>query len=276
MCAARIPSSRPPIVRKPTFSPTRFRTYIECALKYRYIYQDKLGKFYLKSRAGFSFGSTLHHVLQDFHAEGATQTPDEMVARMDVNWIAAGYETAEQEQVHKAAGAEIVQAYHSAHLERAAAQVETWATEKTLTSDMGRFKLSGRVDRIDRHADGRLEIIDYKSGRQETTPEEVASSLAMNCYQLILSRLYPESSVFATIYCLRSGVQASYSLQGAAKEAFERDVIVLADTILDTDFAPLRPVRVEACEDCDFISRCSRFWKMQGREAEVDTPHFDE
>ena len=47
--------------------------------------------------------------------------------------------------------------------------METIATEKTISCDMGRFKLSGRVDRIDRHADGRLEIIDYKSGRWDTS-----------------------------------------------------------------------------------------------------------
>ncbi len=157
MCAARTPS-RSPAARKPTFSPTRFRTYLECALKYRYVYQDKIGKFYLKSRAGYSFGSTLHHVLQEFHEEGATHSPEEMVARLETNWIAAGYETAEQEQTHRAAGEQIVQAYHTAHQERIEAQVETWATEKTLTCDMGRFKLSGRVDRIDRHADGRLVV----------------------------------------------------------------------------------------------------------------------
>ena len=61
--------------RKPTLSPTRIGTYLECAVKYRYIYQDKIGRFYTKARAGFSFGSTLHNVLQDFHEQGATHTP---------------------------------------------------------------------------------------------------------------------------------------------------------------------------------------------------------
>ena len=276
MRTARTASSRPVVPRKPTLSPTRIRTFLECAVKYRFVYIDKLGKFYLRSRAGFSFGSTLHHVLQEFHEAGATQTPEEMVTRLDTNWIGAGYESAEQEQTHRAAGEQIVQAYHAAHQERAEKQVETWATEKTITCDMGRYKLSGRVDRIDRHADGRLEIIDYKSGRQETSPEEVAGSLAMNCYQLILGHLYPDTPVFATIYCLRSGHQASYALEGETLAAFERDLLVLGHTILDTDYSPLTPVRVSACDDCDFYSRCSRFWRQQAHENDVDAPHFEE
>ena len=276
MRAARTAPSRPAAPRKPTLSPTRIRIFLECALQYRYIYLDKIGKFYLKSRAGFSFGSTLHHVLQEFHEQGAAQTPEEMVTRLETNWIGAGYESAEQEQRHRAAGEEIVQAYHAAHQERAVQQVETWATEKTITCDLGRFKLTGRVDRIDRHADGRLEIIDYKSGRQETTPEEVAGSLAMNCYQLILRHLYPDTPVCATIYCLRSGVQASYALEGETLAAFERDLLALGHTILDTDYSLLTPVRIPACDDCDFFPRCSRFWRQQAHEAPLDAPHFDD
>jgi len=276
MRAARTTSSRPSAPRKPTLSPTRIRTFLECALKYRFVYVDKIGKFYMRSRAGFSFGSTLHHVLQEFHEEGATHTAEEMVTRLETNWIGAGYESAEQEQTHRAAGEQIVQAYHAAHQERAEQQVETWATEKTITCDMGRFKLSGRVDRIDRHADGTLEIIDYKSGRQETSSEEVAGSLAMNIYQLILRRLHPDTPVFATIYCLRSGAQASYALEGETLAIFERDLIELGHTILDTDYSPLRPVRVPACDDCDFYSRCSRFWRQAAHENDLDTPHFDE
>src|ERR1041385_6846512 len=95
---ARKSSVRKGQPRKPTLSPTRIATFLECAVKYRYIYQDKLGRFYLRARAGYSFGSTLHHVLQQFHEQGATHSAEEMTAQMEERWIGAGYETAEQEQ----------------------------------------------------------------------------------------------------------------------------------------------------------------------------------
>lgn len=276
MPAARKSPSRPAAPRKPTLSPTRIGTFLECAVKYRFVYIDKIGKFYQRARAGFSFGSSLHHVLQEFHQEGETHTPEELVTRLETNWIGAGYQSEEQEQRHRETGEQIVQAYHAAHQERAEQQVETWATEKTITCDMGRFKLSGRVDRIDRHADGRLEIIDYKSGRQDTSSEEVADSLAMNCYQLILHHLYPDTPIFATIYCLRSGAQASYALEGEERKEFEEALLELGHTILDTDYAPLKPERIPACEYCDFYPRCSAFWRYQAQEPDLDTPHFEE
>jgi len=258
--------------RKPTLSPSRIRTYLECAVKYRYIYHDKIGRYYLRAHSYNSFGSTLHNVLQNFYEQGAAQTPDQMVDELTRQWVTAGYESVEQEQTHLAAGEQIVQAYHTAHQERIAAHAETLCTEKTITCDMGRFKLSGRVDRIDRYPDGRLEIIDYKSGRWDISSDEVAEDLAMSCYQLILKRLYPEVPVVATIYCLRSGNQASAELIGDPLEEFARDLVSLGDQILDRDYADILPVPVPSCPYCDFLPRCTRFWRAQERHAMADGP----
>ena len=65
-----MPATRKKTERKPTLSPTKIRTYLECAVKYRYVYVDKIGRFYLRARSYYSFGSTLHHVLQDFPRAG--------------------------------------------------------------------------------------------------------------------------------------------------------------------------------------------------------------
>jgi putative RecB family exonuclease len=256
--------------RKPTLSPTRIAAYLECAVKYRYIYIDKVGRYFLRARAGYSFGSTLHHVLQRFHQGGEVQTAEEMAAEVEQRWISAGYETPEQEQEMLAAGRQIAEAYHDAHRQRAALDVETIATEKTVSCDLGRFKLMGRVDRIDRHGDGRLEVVDYKSGRMDTSPEEVRDSLAMSCYQLILSKMYPGAPVMGTIYCVRSGRHASAAMNGPDLAKFEQDLILLGNEILDTDYEKIDPVPVEACASCDFLPRCERFWRQRAREAERD------
>ncbi len=276
MRAARKPSDRTNKARKPTLSPTRITTYLECAVKYKYIYQDKIGRFYLRARPYYSFGSTLHHVLQEFHAQGATHTAEEMVSEMEQTWIRAGYETEAQEQAHREAGQEIVQAYHAAQQERQAAAVETIAIEKTIIYDLGPFKLQGRVDRIDRHPDDSLEIIDYKSGRWETTSEEVSADLAMNCYQLILKHLYPTNRVFATIYCLRSGVHASAELAGEELAQFERDIRQLGAEILERDYTEIEPVHMQICGDCDFLSVCERFWRDKARRERLDDPHSED
>lgn len=272
MRAPRQPAAKTKADRKSTLSPTRITTYLECAVKYRYIYLDKIGRYYLRAKPYYSFGSTLHQVLQEFHEQGAESSVEAMSATLEQTWIKAGYQTEAQEQAHREIGEQIVASYHAAHQERVQAQTETIATEKTITCDLGYFKLSGRVDRIDRHPDGRLEIIDYKSGRWETTPEEVAGDLAINCYQLILSHLYPDTPIFATIYCLRSGIQASAELAGEARAEFARDLIELGKEILERDYQTVRPIRLPVCEGCDFLPRCALFWRQQNRDEAEDSP----
>ena len=258
------------VQRKPILSPTKISTYLECAVKYRYVYIDKIGRFYFRSRAGFSFGSTLHHVLQQFHEKGAAHTTDELTIELEQRWITAGYESPEQENEYLAAGKIIVEAYHEANEIRAELGVETIATEKTINCEMARFKLSGRVDRIDRHPDGTIEVIDYKSGRETVSIDDVRESLAMSCYQLILSKIYPEVPITSTIYCLRSGQAASSAMSPEERQEFETDLTVLGNEILDADYPNINPTHIAACETCDFLSRCERYWRAQALEELLD------
>lgn len=84
--------------------------------------------------------------------------------------------------------------------------------EKMLRLNLGEFDLIGRVDRVDEHPDGSLEIVDYKSGRTSVQPKDVQSDLAMGCYQLLLKRLHPDRSIKATIIALRTGESATSTL----------------------------------------------------------------
>lgn len=251
--------------RKPVFSPTRITTYLECAVKYRYIYLDRIGRFYLRPRAYYSFGSTLHQVLRQFHEQGASQTPEELVASLKDNWISAGYTSPDEEEHHRQLGEQIVAAYHKS-LDSQETPRECVAIEKQLSYDMGLYILRGRIDRIDRHPDGTLEIIDYKSGLDSVTPEEVASSIAMCCYQLLVKRLYPEAPVCATIYCLRTGASATVALTDAALNTFADDLNSLVKKILQTDFTLVYPIKKPICETCDFLSRCQRVWREKKDE----------
>lgn len=258
-------SESPPVStagsRKPVLSPTRINTYLECALKYRFIYVDRIGRYFLRARSYHSFGNTLHQVLQTFHVGGGKQSVEEMNRELMHRWISAGYVSATQEQQHRELGQQILATYHQQQQERDRTLARTIATEKTITCDMGPFKLLGRVDRIDEHPDGTLEIIDYKSGRLETSPEEVAGDLAMNIYQLILSRIYPDRTILGTIYCLRSGIQASASQTAEEREAFAEDILMLGQEILSRDYSAVYPVPLAICPDCDFLPICQQFWK---------------
>jgi RecB family exonuclease len=85
------------------------------------------------------------------------------------------------------------------------------------------------VDRVDEHHDGALEIVDYKSGRESVTEEDVAGSLALGVYQLLLKRKYPDRRVFATLVALRTGSQASHELSGTDQENLAAECLETGD-----------------------------------------------
>ena len=255
--------------RKPEFSPTRIRTFLACSVMYRNEYVDKIGRFYHKSRAGFTFGSTLHQTLQNFHDSGgsaAVSAPD-LIANLETTWQSQGYKNAAHEQEHKDAAVQILAAYHAAS-EARAEETRTFLTEKMLKWDLGPFVLTGRVDRIDEHvSDNALEIVDYKSGRLSVSEEDVKGALAMSVYQLLAKRNWPDRRVFATIHALRGGVTASASYTDEELAELEEELRGIGLLIMETDFEATRPVPLpDVCPTCDFLPLCSRYWQRQGRD----------
>lgn len=236
---------------------------------YRLDYVDKVGKFYHRARAGFTFGATLHQALQTFHQDGgsAAVSAPELVAKMETVWQSQGYESAAHEEAHKVEAVRILETYHAAS-EARAEETRPFLIEKMLKWDMGPFVLTGRIDRIDEHlSDGALEIVDYKSGRMGVTEADVKTALAMSVYQLLAKRNNPDRRVFATIHALRGGVTASASYSDEGMLALEEDLRGIGITILEKDFEAVQPIPLpNVCPYCDFLPLCTRAWKREGRD----------
>ncbi len=255
--------------RKLILSPTKVAAYLECAVKYRYIYVDKIGRFYMKGNPALSFGSALHSVLRSFH-DGAVEGSQQAVEKFEQSWALVTNATEEERAALLVSGTQILAEYVEARSKVDADAPSTLWTEKTVRADLGDFILTGRLDRVDRHADGTLEIVDYKSGRLDTSEEEVAGDLAMNCYRLILLKNEPGARVINTIHCLRSGISASAEPDPEATAAFERDIVALGQEIIAREFEYVEPSRIDACEWCSFLSRCTRYWRWQERTEQLD------
>ncbi len=247
------------MARKPTISPSRITTYLACPVKYRWTYLDPRGRWYMRSKSYYSFGSSLHRVLERFHDEqdAGVTTVDEAVAAVEENWVDAGYGSAEEMAEALGEGKAMIERY-----------VEDVVThdrggrnlmiEKTLSMHFDRFKLVGRLDRLDELPDGTLEIVDYKTGRQTVTVEEVADDIALGCYQLLVRELYPDRHIVATIVALRSGERATHGMNGAEIGQFQHDIEALGNEILEVDYPELVPVSKPLCPRCDFLPLCKR------------------
>ncbi|MBX3096760.1 MAG: PD-(D/E)XK nuclease family protein [Fimbriimonadaceae bacterium] len=246
-------------MRKPSLSPSRISTYLACPVKYKWTYVDGRGKWLIRSKSYYSFGSSLHHVLQRFHdaEDTGVTTVHEALAAAEEGWIDAGYGSQAEMMEALAEGKDIIQNYID-DIARQPTTKQTLFVEKTLRKDFGTFVLLGRIDRLDEHDDGTLDVVDYKSGRAGVTEEEVKGDLAMQIYQLLVREKNPGRTVQATIYALRTGVHASASLSDEEVTQLEADLQLLADEILNRDYESLTPVYKSICPQCDFRSLCQK------------------
>jgi RecB family exonuclease len=244
---------------KPTLSPTRISIYLACPVKYRWTYLDKRGRWLLRAKSYYSFGTTLHRVLERFHAGGEAGVPtaSEVQGAYEESWIDAGYSSAEEMAEAFGEGRQILDRYveEQSHLEDG---VKTLCVERSLRLDLGRFWLVGRIDRLDEYPDGSLEVVDYKSGRSTVSNEEVATDLAMSIYQLLAARKYPGRSVRARILALRTGASGVASLTPDELDDLERDLDYLGRQILEEDFYERVPVPKPICAHCDFLPLCKK------------------
>ncbi|MBX3114717.1 MAG: PD-(D/E)XK nuclease family protein [Fimbriimonadaceae bacterium] len=247
------------MARKDTLSPSKITTYLACPTKYYWTYVNPKGKWYLRSKSYFSFGTSLHNVLQRFHDSGdhGVTTTEEAVAALEESWIEAGYSSQDEMMQQLAEGKAIVEA-HVERVMREPITAQTIVVEKLYRRDLGPFVLIGRVDRIDEHEDGTIEIIDYKSGREGVTEEEVKNDLAMSSYQLILREHFTDRKIVASIIALRSNTKATAHLDEAEMAEFQQMLTELGNQILNRDWNNEEPVPKALCPTCDFKALCSQ------------------
>lgn len=246
----------------PVYSPTKLSAFLECSLKYKFLYVEKIGRFYYRPNPGNSFGGTLHRVLESVHKPGTGETSlDELLARYGEMWNGTGYAGVEEESTFKAEGERILRLYHATFVP---SDARVLLTEKQVKWEMGDFVISGRLDRMDEHPDGALEIIDYKSLRTSMTEEELRNSLAMSLYQVIVSHLYPERRVFASIHCLAGGKKVSAELSSEELQEVEERTRTTVDSIANA--VEYLPKQSRDCVECDFHRLCSKQPWYQGED----------
>ncbi|CAN5629176.1 PD-(D/E)XK nuclease family protein [soil metagenome] len=245
--------------RKPTLSPTKLTTYLACPVKYKWTYIDARGKWYLRSKSYYSFGSSLHKALERFHnsSDVGVTTTQEAVAALEESWIDAGYSSSEEMAEALGIGREIIEKATVQHLQKRQG-VKTLFVERQFRYDMDEFVLIGRLDRLDEYPNGDLEIVDYKSGRLGVTQEEVSEDVAMGIYQLLVRRKFPDQAVRATIMALRTGEEASASMSDEKLGEFESDIKALCVQVLYEDWDELTPVFKPLCPHCDFLPLCRK------------------
>ncbi|MDO8341119.1 MAG: ATP-dependent DNA helicase, partial [Candidatus Woesebacteria bacterium] len=166
---------------------SQIETFKTCPMHYklRYIY-----KIPTPPSASISFGISIHSTFNEFYKkvkDGAKPTEKLIYEILKNNWINDGFSSKEHERKFFEKGKVYLsgflkESFNLKNLPILLEQKFTIPLDKTL-------KIGGTIDRVDQLEDGRLEIMDYKTGATISTQKEVDNNLQLSFYALAATKI---------------------------------------------------------------------------------------
>ncbi len=223
--------------------------YLTCPLKYKFARVFGIPQ---EPTINQRFGILMHNVLERFHKEPPAEG-DELRALnrlFEAGWRRGGFGDSDDEMQYRDRGKEALRLYWER--ERVSASEPVWL-ERKFDFKVADHHVRGRVDRVDRLADGAFELIDYKTGERKTE-EELDSDLQLALYRLAAREAWDiEASCASYDYVLDAEKVAAPTKPDDA-ERVERTVVTVGEGVLSQDFEP-RP-SPSVCSWCDYRLIC--------------------
>jgi putative RecB family exonuclease len=252
------------IPRKPALSPSRASDFKTCPLLYRYRAIDRLPEPPSKPAVR---GTLVHATLEDlFTRPAAERTLASAIDRLAPLWeqlLASRPElvdlVAEEDlgEWFEAANALL----HTYFGLEDPTRLEPAACELRVEVDLpDGVPLRGFIDRLDVSADGRIRVVDYKTGRSPGESYTTDVLFQLKFYALMLFRLRGVIPARLRLVYLGDNQLLEYSPDSDELVAFERQVVALwraVERATETRNFPARTSRL--CDWCSFQALCPEF-----------------
>ena len=250
---------REPILR---FSYSALNTFKTCPRRYEYNYLLKIPQ---PPNGAASFGSSLHNTLNEFYklvdqSKQASLFEDydedlslnRLLTIYEDKWISVGYESREHHDTLKKRGGEILEKFYG-HFKDEITRIEF--LEKGFKLKMGKYTITGRIDRADKLPDGTLEVIDYKSGKSKSQ-KDVDKDQQLAIYALATKECFDQPASKLTLYFLDEDLKVTTEPNADMLEKIRDGIVETADKINESDFAPTPSKFV--CGFCPYNRICDK------------------
>jgi RecB family exonuclease len=230
-------------------SASDIHTYRSCPLRYKFA---RVLRIPTEQTVHQRFGIVVHQVLERYHSEGG-ETLAQMLDLLDVGWRRSGLGDGEQEQALCEMARTALTRYHARLHDQDAEPV--WF-ERQFDFRLGPHHLRGRVDRVDRLADGsdaEYELIDYKTSRPKT-PEQLADDVQLSLYALAAREAWQLDSSRQAYYYVLDDLKVPVPRSERDAESVKDIVLEVGEGILAQAFEPT-PSQA-ACSICDYRIVC--------------------
>lgn len=252
-----------------SLSPSRAGDFLTCPLLYRLRVVDKLPE---PPSAAAVRGTLVHGALEDLFAlDAAERTADRAVELFERRWLALQESDPEGAQsLIEGISAEadssmlaqavvgpartLLDTYFSME---DPTRLEPHAREMAVSTDLDDgLTLRGFVDRVDRAPDGRIRLVDYKTGKSPGAGYESKAMFQMRFYALVWWRMTGDVPTKLQLMYLKDGQTISYEPESEELLATERKVLAIRDAIARAVDDGFRPSPSALCSWCSFHEYC--------------------
>lgn len=251
----------------PALSPSRASDFMQCPLLYRFRVVDRLPE---PPSAAAARGTLVHAALERvFDLPAAERTPEATIALLPGEWARLVEEEPELASLLSGDAPTDGAQSEAAWFEEAAGFVRTWFTledptrlepaerELYVEAEVDGLVMRGYVDRLDVAPDGRLRVVDYKTGRSPSELWEGKALFQMKFYALVLWRTRGVIPTLLQLVYLRDGQILRYAPDEHELLATERKIKALWSAIeRAADTGDWRPRRSRLCSWCHHQEIC--------------------
>lgn len=168
-------------------SPSRAADFMQCPMLYRFRVVDQLPE---PASAAAARGTLVHAVLERlFDLPAAERTPEAAAALLPQEWARLVLDQPALGQLEEGVeGEETVGLLRRWFELEDPTRLEPAERELYVEADLGDLVIRGYVDRLDEAPDGRLRVVDYKTGRAPSETFEGRALFQLKFYALALWR----------------------------------------------------------------------------------------
>ena len=235
----------PPIA---ALSYTQVDTYLRCAQMFQYRFVFRLPT---RPKPQMQFGRILHEALKD--ALGSIEREKPLTwAMVDSAYVAAWA----RERFCAPEQAPSLQDLGRTYLRRAfdAGDLsKPLLLEQPFSLRVDGLRLTGRIDRVDRHPDGSYEVIDYKTGSAKKATD-LQRDLQLGVYALAAREVFRFDPLSLSYYYLETSERVTVDKPRERLEEDRQTIVSVAEGIRAERF-PAKPDRMK-CSGCDFRLLC--------------------
>ena len=234
------------------FSASSLDCYASCPRKFKYQY---LLQIPTRPETYFSLGSAVHsaiELLSKDRQKGVERSRDEAVATLKAFWDPSAYASRKHEEEDWATAETLLDNYLAWE---AANRNEIVDVEWKFSFPFGDQIMKGKIDRVERRADGGLVVVDYKTGKVSNAPAliRLKDEIQLNLYALAVQEEFGELPAVASYLYLRETKLLPYLPSESIIGTFSERLSRVVGTILAGDFPAMQS---RDCTYCDYGEIC--------------------